>query len=118
MSIAPPPPQSQLDFKSDAAKELKGKVVMYNWSGIGWWAGSIKRPSADKSKLVKVDRQRQPANFIVRYPDETEGPHCLTLGKYGKGPLREGERWVLLERSEEGEAEAEGEGQGQAVVDH
>ena len=60
MSIAPPPPQSQLDFKSDAAKELKGKVVMYNWSGIGWWAGSSKRPSADKtlvqSKLVKVDR--------------------------------------------------------------
>ena len=26
-----------------------------------------------------------------------EGPHCLTLSKYGQGPLREGERWVLIE---------------------
>ena len=38
--------------------------------------------------------------------DDSEGPHCLTvtLEKYGKGPLREGERWVLLEhaRKEDG----------------
>ena len=53
--------------------------------------------------MVKVDGQRQPANFIVQYCDDTEGPHCLTIGKYGKARLSDGERWVLLERSEEGE---------------
>ena len=34
--------------------------------------------------------------FIISYEDG-EGPHCLTLGKYGQGPLSEGERWVLIE---------------------
>ena len=29
--------------------------------------------------------------------DDGEGPHCLTLGKYGQGPLREGDRWVMIE---------------------
>ena len=72
---------------------------MYNWLGIGWWAGSIKRQSCDKSKMMKVDGVRQPANFIVQYVDESEGAHCLTIGKYGKGPLREAERWVLLEQA-------------------
>ena len=70
---------------------------MYNWTGLGWWLGTIKRPSADKSKLVKADGVRQPANFIVLYSDNSEGPHCLTLSKYGKGQLRDSERWVLLE---------------------
>ena len=56
----------------------------------------MKRPSGDKNKLVKVDGVRQPANFIVEYADG-EGPHCLSLAKYGNGPLREGERWVLLD---------------------
>ena len=56
----------------------------FNWSGIGWWAGIIKRQSGDKNKRVKVDGVRQPANFIVQYTDDSEGPHCLTLGKYGK----------------------------------
>ena len=52
--------------------------------------------------MVKVDGVRQPANFVVTYLDEksnemTEGPHCLTLKKYGEGALRDAERWVLLE---------------------
>ena len=47
-----------------------------------------------------VDGERRPENFIIAY-DDGEGPHCLTVGKYGKGPLREGERWVLLEPVEE-----------------
>ena len=29
--------------------------------------------------------------------EATEGPHLLTLGKYGKGALRDAERWVLFE---------------------
>ena len=41
--------------------------------------------------MVKVDGQKQPANFIVQYTDGTEGPHCLTLDKYGKGRVSEGE---------------------------
>ena len=97
-SAAPPP--MQLEFKNVAAKELKDKVILYNWSGLGWCAGRIRRPSFDKNKLVKVDGERRPANFIIAYEDG-EGPHCLTAGKYGKGPLREGERWVLLEPVEE-----------------
>ena len=45
MCVAPPRPlQSQLNFKSATAKELQGKVILYNWIGIGWWAGCIKRP--------------------------------------------------------------------------
>ena len=97
--IALPPLQSQLEFKNTTAKELQGKEIMYNWTGLGWWSGKIKRPSGDKSKLVKVDGERQPANFVVSYLDGSEGPHALTLSKHGKGQLREGERWVLLERA-------------------
>jgi hypothetical protein len=44
--------------------------------------GRTRRPSADKNKLVKVDGERLPANFISAY-DDGEGPHCQTLGKYG-----------------------------------
>ena len=66
---------------------------------MGW--PNFKRPSADKSKLRKVDGERLPANFIVQYMDGSEGEHALALGKYGKGALCEGERWVLLERAVE-----------------
>ena len=58
-----------------------------------------------------LDGERQPANFIVLYVDESEGPHCLSLTKYGQGrSVREAERWVLLERApvepvEDGDAE-------------
>ena len=44
--------------------------------------GVIKRVSADKSKMVKAEGERQPANFIVLYSDDSEGPHCLTLSMY------------------------------------
>ena len=77
------PPQMQLEFKSVAAKELKDKVILYNWIGLGWCAGRIRRPSFDKNKLVKVDGERCPENFIIAY-DDGEGPHCLTVGKNGK----------------------------------
>ena len=46
---------------------------------------------------MKVNGKRQPANFIIAYADGTEDPHCLTLDTDGKGGLRDGERWVLLE---------------------
>ena len=95
-----PPSEEQLEFKHAAAKELKDKLILYNWSGLGWCAGHIRRPSGDKSKLVKVDGERRPANFIIGY-DDGEGPHCLTLAKYGQGPLRQGERWVLIEPVED-----------------
>ena len=52
-------------------------------------------------------------NFIVLYTDGLEGPHCLTLSKYGKGRLCESERWAMLERATEGEAEGEGESHGE-----
>ena len=98
--VLPPPPPEQLEFKHEAAKELKEKEILYNWMGFGWCAGRIRRPSGDKNKLVKVDGERRPANFIISYEDG-EGPHCLTLGKYGQGPLSEGERWVLIESAVE-----------------
>ena len=101
MCIAGAPLPAQLEFKNLAGKELQGKDIMYNWVGLGWWAGKIKRPSGDKSKLRKVDGERLPANFIIVYMDGSEGEHALTLNKYGKGPLGEGERWVLLERAVE-----------------
>ena len=63
---------------------------------------------------------RQPANFIILYTDESEGPHCLTLTKYGEGDgARAAESWVLLQRTDEGcggegelQHECEGEGEG------
>ena len=99
MQVAAPPPQSMLEFKSDTAKEMKGKSIMYNWAACGWWLGVIKRASADKNKLVNVDGVRQPANFVITYSDGSEGPACLTLGKYGEKRLCDAERWVLLERA-------------------
>ena len=94
--MAPPPLPEQVEFKHANAKALKDQFILYNWSGFGWCMGRIRRPSADKNKLVTVDGERQPANFIVAYEDG-EGPHCLTLRKYGQGPLREGERWGILQ---------------------
>ena len=96
MRVASPPSALQLEFKNAAGKELKDKPMVYNWTGLGWCAGWIRRPSGDKNKLLRVDGQRVPANFIISY-DDTEGPHCLTLHMYGKGHLSQGERWVLLE---------------------
>ena len=86
---------------------------MYNWAGVGWWLGSIKRPNGDKSKQVKAGGVRQPANFIILYTDDSEGPHCLTLEMYGQGDsVREAERWVMLERVTESQDEGrEAEGQ-------
>ena len=109
MRVALAPLQAQLEFKSPTAKELKGRLIMYNWASLGWWLGTLRRPSADKSKLVKVNNVRQPANFVVAYElDGAEGPHCLTLAKYGQGPVREGERWVLLEPAGEAGVEVGG----------
>ena len=96
MRVAAPPSAPQLEFKNAAGKELKDKSMMYNWPGLGWCAGWIRRPSGDKNKLLQVNGQRLPANFIISY-DDTEGPHCLTIHKYGKGQLSQGDRWVLLE---------------------
>ena len=57
---------------------------------------------------MKAEGERQPANFIVLYSDDSEGPHCLTLGMYGEGrSVREAERWVLLEQIPRVEAERE-----------
>ena len=81
MSVAPAPQALQLEFKNPAGKDLKDAVIMYNWIGVGWCVGRIRRQSADKNKLVKVNGQREPANFMVAYEDG-EGPHCaLDLGK-------------------------------------
>ena len=53
---------------------------------------------ADKNKMVKLNGQRQPTNFIVCYAgDGSEGLHALTTEKYGQGLVQEGDRWVLLE---------------------
>ena len=98
MRVMSPPTAEQLEFKHVAAKELKDKLILYNWIGLGWCAGQIRRPSGDKSKLVKVDGERRPANFIISY-DDGEGPHCLTIGKYGQGPLSEKVRAVGHDRA-------------------
>ena len=77
---------------------MKGRKLMFNWTGLGWWLGDISRPSGDKNKLCKVGLVRLPANFITFYEADGQlGPHALTIGKYGQGPVTEGERWVLLE---------------------
>ena len=52
---------------------------------------------------------REPANFVVAYDlDGAEGPHFLTLAKYGQGHVREDERWVLLEPAGEAGIEVGG----------
>ena len=57
---------------------------------------------------IFTEGERQPANFIVLYSDDSEGPHCLTLSMYGQGrSVRESERWVLLEQIPRDEAERE-----------
>ena len=57
---------------------------------------------------IFTEGERQPANFIVLYSDDSEGPHCLTLRMYGQGrSVRESERWVLLEQIPRDEAERE-----------
>ena len=69
-----------------------------NWTGLGWWLGDLRRPSGDKNKLCKVGLERLSANCIAFYEADGQlGPHALSLRKYGKGLVTEGERWVLLE---------------------
>ena len=89
--------QVDLDVAAEPTVDRLHLVCLVRWKFVvGWWQGIIRRPSYDKNKMVKVNGEKLAANFIIAYQDG-EGPHCLTLGKYGKGPLREGERWVLLE---------------------
>ena len=95
--VAPPPLAEVLEFKNIKGKDLKEKLILYNWCAIGWCQGRIQRQSGDKGKMVKVDGEKHPANFVVVWSDGEVGPVCFTLGKYGEGPLREPERWVLLE---------------------
>ena len=103
MCMADAPLPAQLEFKNLAARKGAARQGHNVQLGGPWLVGwpNFKRPSADKSKLRKVDGERLPANFIVQYMDGSEGEHALTLGKYGKGALCEGERWVLLERAVE-----------------
>ena len=56
------------------------------------------KAKAAVTRIPESNRRR-----IVSYLNGSEEPHALTLSKYGKGQLREGERWVLLERALEGE---------------
>ena len=100
MCVAPAPSEAQLEFKNGAGRDLKERIVLFNWTAVGWCQGRIRRPSGDKNKMVKVNGIRQPANFIVAW-DDGEGPACLTAGKYGQGEQRESERWVLLQSVEE-----------------
>ena len=67
MRIAPAPTPEQLECKHEATKELKEKIILYNWVGLGWCVGRIRRPNGDKSKLVKVDGDRRPAHFMIGY---------------------------------------------------
>ena len=95
---------AQLEFKNLAGKELQGKAIMYNWVGLGWWAGQIlsvqvlTNPSFGRS-MASACQQISLSNIWMVVG--SEGEHALTLGKYGKGALCEGERWVLLERAVE-----------------
>jgi hypothetical protein len=36
LRVAPAPTPEQLEFKHASAKELKDKVIVYNWAGFGW----------------------------------------------------------------------------------
>ena len=96
--IASPPSDEQLEFKNTAAIALKGRSILYNWCGLGWWHGSVTRPNGDKGKFVKIDGVRMNATFIIAYAgDQTQGTHCLLRGEYGQGGPTEWDRWVLLE---------------------
>ena len=96
--VAPAPDEAVLVYKSDRAKELLNKSILFNWAGVGWCAGNIIRVNTDGRAKIKVGGKLTVANFYAFYSDETEAKHCLALEDYGAdGGVQDEGRWVLLE---------------------
>ena len=73
---------AQLEFKSAKGKDRLNKAILFNWAGIGWTIGIIKKQNTDGRK--KIDGAN--ANFYVHYPyDDDDSKHNLTLMWYGPG---------------------------------
>ena len=73
---------AQLEFKNAKGKDLLGKAILFNWTGIGWMIGTIKKQNTDGRKKIGGAT----ANFYVFYPyDQDESKHNLTLTWYGPG---------------------------------
>ena len=80
--------------------ELIGRRVAFKWPVIGWHFGQVIARNWDKRRKI----EGKVVNFVVRYDDETEGPHCLSLetlistGDAEDIRVCEDQSWVLLDQ--------------------
>ena len=94
--LAEPPAAALLAFKSEAASQLVGKFILFNWPAAGWCLGEITRTNTDGRRTVE---QGAPANFFVYYEiDDDESKHALGLEEFGHQEVAN--PWVLLDEDD------------------
>ena len=123
-AISEEPTQEMLMPGSDEARSLVGRMVLFNWDGVGWCAGLVekannisRRTLDDELDDEKVDRAgrsmtkvdhagRSMVNFYVRYDlDGDLSSHVLRVDNYAPNGPRNS--WVLLEELEAEQADVE-----------
>ena len=90
----------QLEYKHSRGEELINRLILSNWTAVGWCAGKIQNTNANGRKKMKVGvGKSKPANFCVYY--EFGMLHCLRLEEHSVGDANDFGRWVLLEKMAE-----------------
>jgi hypothetical protein len=97
------PDTEQLEYKHSRGEELIDRLILFNWTAVGWCAGTIQNTNADGRKKIKVGvGESKLANFFVYYEhDELRALHCLRLEEHGVGDANDFGRWVLLKKMAE-----------------
>ena len=101
--VGPTPDAEQLEYKHSRGEELIDKLILFNWTAVGWCAGTIQNTNTDGRKKIKGGAgESKPANFFVYYEhDELGALHCLRLEEHNAGDANDFGRWVLLEKMAE-----------------
>ena len=77
--VGPMPDAEQPEYKHSRGEKLIDRLILFNWTAVGWCAGKIQNTNADGRKKIKVGvRESKPANFFVYHEhDEFGALHCL-----------------------------------------
>ena len=91
-----PPGPAELAFSSDASAPgdaLVGRVLLFNWEGVGWCEGIVEERNQDDRFQLDGDH----VNFWVYYSlDDNLSKHVLEVEDYAHGPDAPDGSWVLL----------------------
>ena len=80
---SPPPPEDQLEFRSDTGSALIGATIYFKWpeEDGGWCFGSIFRQNMDR----RYKDNKELVNFFLEFAEDNGGEemkHALSLASY------------------------------------